>query len=234
MENANITILLVEDHRDLAETVILYLENAGLAVDYAADGLTALHLATVNQYDALVLDVMLPGLDGFTLCQRLRDEAGLVIPILMLTARDTLEDKAQGFDGGADDYLVKPFNLPELEMRLRAAVRRYRGDWQEQVLVVGALRLDVRGQRAQRGSLALRLKPTGFRMLRILMRESPKLVTREALEHELWGDSLPDSDALRSHLYQLRKALDKPFRVPMIETVAGMGVRLVEAPADLV
>lgn len=127
----NAKLLLVEDHRPLAETVGLFLENAGFTLDYAADGLTALHLGTVNAYDAIILDVMLPGLDGFQICKRLREDAGVSTPILMLTARDQLPDKLRGFAEGADDYLIKPFDLPELAARINALIRRERGEMRE-------------------------------------------------------------------------------------------------------
>ena len=221
------TVLLVEDHLPLAETVTLFLENAGYVVDYAADGLSAVNLATVNRYDALILDIMLPGLSGFEICHQLRVDAGLDTPILMLTARDRLEDKLKGFSEGADDYLIKPFDLPELDARLQALIRRQRGELDTQELVIGALRFDPKTMTVTREGKLIRLKPTGYRILKVLMRESPKMVTREALEHELWGDTIPDSDTLRSHLYQLRKAIDKPFDEPMIHTLPGVGVKLV-------
>jgi DNA-binding response OmpR family regulator len=226
-EHLNATILLVEDHTALAETVTLYLENAGYTLDYSADGLTALHLASVNQYDAIVLDIMLPGINGFEICHKLRSDAMISTPILMLTARDLLEDRLRGFQEGADDYLVKPFDLAELDARLQALIRRQRGELIEKLMQVGDLTLNPRTMSATRQGQELKLKPTGYRLLKILMRESPGMVTREALEREVWGDMIPDSDALRSHLYQLRKALDKPFDKSMIQTSPGVGVKLV-------
>ena len=118
------TVLLVEDHQELAETVGAFLESSGYIVDYAGDGLSAMHLAVTEPFDAIVLDVMLPGLDGLEVCRRLRADAQLATPIIMLTARDQLDDKLKGFDVGADDYLVKPFDMPELEARLDALIRR--------------------------------------------------------------------------------------------------------------
>ncbi len=232
MEKVNATVLLVEDHKPLAETVTLYLENAGYTVDYAADGLTALHLGSVNRYDALILDVMLPGIDGFEICHKLREDAGIATPILMLTARDQLDDKLRGFREGADDYLVKPFDLPELDARLQALIRRQRGEIDERILQVGPLQLNTRTMTAEREGQSIRLTPTGYKILKILMRESPNLVPREALEHELWGEMIPDSDTLRSHLYQLRKSIDKPFSSPLIHTLQGLGVKLVPDNKD--
>jgi DNA-binding response OmpR family regulator len=218
------SILLVEDHPVLAETVGEYLTARGYEVDYAADGLLAMHLAVTRPFDAIVLDIMLPGLDGFEVCQRLRRDARLTTPILVLTARDRLDDKLRGFDSGADDYLVKPFDLPELVARIEALLRRRRG--LASVYTVGDLTLDLETHEVRRGGLEIRLSRTLFEMLRILMRESPKIVPRETLERELWGDDLPDSDTLRSHLYNLRRAVDKPFDTPLIETLAGRGYRI--------
>ncbi len=232
MKPVNANLLLVEDHKPLAETVGLFLENAGFTVDYAADGLTALHLGTVNTYDAIILDIMLPGLDGFEICRRLRADAGISTPILMLTARDQLDDKLRGFSEGADDYLLKPFDLPELSARLNALIRRQRGDLQEKTLQVEDLVMDLRTLTVTRQNKPLRLTPTGFRILKVLMRESPALVRREDLEREIWGDEPPDSDTLRSHLYQLRKAVDKPFAHPLMHTQQGLGFRLGREPAE--
>jgi len=231
MNDYHATILLAEDHKALAETVTHFLENVQYAVDYAADGLTALHLGTVNRYDAIILDIMLPGMDGFDICHRLRQDAGIVTPIIMLTARDHLTDKLRGFREGADDYLVKPFDLPELDARLQALIRRQRGDIDEKVVVQGDLQVNTRTREVSRQGQSLHLTPTGYKILRILMRQSPNIVSREELEHELWGEMIPDSDTLRSHIYQLRKIVDKPFSQPIIQTLQGVGLRLLPAKA---
>jgi DNA-binding response OmpR family regulator len=223
------TVLLVEDHHELAETVGAYLESSGYVVDYAADGLSAMHLAVTEPFDAIVLDVMLPGLDGLEVCRRLRSDAQLTTPIIMLTARDQLDDKLKGFDVGADDYLVKPFDMPELEARLEALIRRGKGI--ASTYRVGDLTLDGETLEVKRGDTPLKLSRTSFEILKILMRESPKVVSRETLERELWGDEPPDSDALRSHLYNLRRAIDRPFDTPLLETLSGRGYR-VRAPDD--
>ena len=217
-------ILLVEDHADLAETVGDYLEAKGYAVDYARDGLLAMHLAVTESFDAIILDIMLPGLNGIEVCRRLRKDAQLTTPILMLTARDQLEDKLQGFDVGADDYLVKPFELPELVARIEALIRRTRG--LASTYSVGDLTMNLDTMEVFRDSTEIKLSRTLFDILRILLRESPKVVPRDAIERELWGDDLPDSDTLRSHLYNLRRAVDRPFDVPLIETLAGRGYRI--------
>lgn len=233
MSTLNTTILLIEDHKNLAEAVGNYLEGCGFTMDFAYDGLTGMHLATTNLYDAIVLDIALPGIDGFEICSRLRKDAHISTPILMLTARDQLDDKLKGFETGADDYLVKPFDMPELEARILALIRRERGELDKAIYSVHDLEFNIRSMQVTRAGKSIQLSPTCLRILRILMRESPKLVTREQIEHELWGDFVPDSDTLRSHLYKLRRAIDKPFDVSLLETRQGVGYRLVPpATAD--
>jgi DNA-binding response OmpR family regulator len=222
------SILLIEDHRDIAEMVGSYLEARGYALDYAADGITGLHLAVVNEYDAIILDLMLPGMDGLSLCRKLREEARRDTPLLMLTARDTQQDKVTGLDVGADDYLVKPFDIRELDARVRALVRRRRGAIAAEVLRVADLTLDTGTLEAQRNGKKLNLTPIALKMLTVLMRASPRVVNRHDLEREVWGDILPDSDTLRSHLYMLRKIIDKPFEKPLLHTVHSTGYRLAD------
>ena len=224
-------ILLVEDHRDLAETISMSLEESGFVLDYAADGWQALQLATTEVFDAIVLDIMLPGIDGYTVCRKLRKEYGLDTPVLMLTARDQIEDKLAGFEHGADDYLIKPFQMAELEARLTALISRRRGTIASSLIEHKGLSFDTRTRIVKRAGVSIDLSPTGFRILRILLRESPGVVTRETLENELWGDDVPDSDALRSHIYILRKAVDRPFEKEhgsLIKTVKGVGLKIEE------
>jgi DNA-binding response OmpR family regulator len=229
--NEGASLLLIEDHRDIAEMVGAFLERRSYVVDYASDGVTGLHLAVANDYDVIVLDLMLPGLDGLELCERLRQDAHKDTPILMLTARDTLQDKLSGLDAGADDYLIKPFAIQELEARVRALLRRRRGQVAPEVLQVGDLTLDTGTLEVRRGDELLTLTPIGLKILAVLMRASPRVVSRRELEREVWGDILPDSDTLRSHLYNLRKVIDKPFTTPLLHTVHGAGYRLVEHDA---
>lgn len=226
----NLSLLLVEDHRQLAQSVLEFLEQQGASVDYAGDARLARELLREHHYDLILLDIMLPGEDGYSLCNYLRKELTLTTPVIFLTARDHLDDKLEGFSRGGDDYLVKPFALPELLARVQAQVRRNRGEVAPHVLKVSDLELDPARQEVRRNGQVLKLSPTAFRILRILMRESPRVVSRDQLEQELWGDLVPDSDALRSHLYNLRKAIDKPFPVPLLETLPGVGfaVRLTE------
>jgi DNA-binding response OmpR family regulator len=220
------SLLLVEDHHDIAEMVVAYLERRDYAVDYAADGITGLHLAVSNDYDALILDLMLPGLDGLELCRKLRTDARRDVPILMLTARDTLDDKIHGLDAGADDYLIKPFAINELEARIRALIRRHRGHVAPEVLQVGDLSLDNATLRVERGGQVLSLTPIGLKILTVLMRASPRVISRRELERQVWGDIMPDSDTLRSHLYNLRKSIDKPFATHLLHTLPGKGYQL--------
>jgi DNA-binding response OmpR family regulator len=219
-------VLLIEDHRDIAGAIVEFLEHRGFAIDYAPDGVSGLHLAVTNTYDVIVLDVMLPGLDGLAVCRRLREEARNDTPLLMLTARDTVEDKITGLSAGADDYLVKPFEVRELEARIRSLLRRHRGAVAQEIYSVADLTLDTGTLRVTRAGQPLTLTPIGLRLLAVLMRASPRVVTRQQLEREVWGDLLPDSDTLRSHLYTLRKAIDKPFVRKLLHTMPGSGYRL--------
>ena len=221
-------VLIIEDNRNISEMVGEYLEGRGFEIDYAVDGIDGYRLASENTYDAIVLDLMLPRLDGVEVCKRLRSEARKATPILMLTARDTLDDKLTGLSSGADDYLTKPFAIRELEARLHALIRRDRRQIGAESLRIGDLELDPGAMRATRDGVELQLSPIGLRLLSILMRESPRVVSRQEIEREIWGDDLPDSDTLRSHLYNLRKVVDKPFGHPLLHTVQGAGYRVAD------
>ena len=225
-------ILIVEDNPDILANALDYLQLKGFIVDCAQDGLGGLHLAATQTYDLIVLDVMLPGIDGFQICRRLREDARLDVPVIMLTARDTLYDRIRGFGTGADDYLVKPFALSELHARIQAVLRRARGGRSHE-LRVGDLSFDVETLQVRRAGRTLKPHPFGLKLLEILMRKSPAVVRREELERELWGDDCPDSDSLRSHIHQLRQIVDKPFGSPLLHTVHGIGYRLAETADDL-
>lgn len=220
-------ILLVEDNRDILANLVDYLSIKGYSVDCAQDGLSGLHLAASEHYDLIVLDVMLPGIDGYTLCRRLRDDARRDTPVIMLTARDQLDDRLQGFRSGADDYLLKPFALSELAARIEAVLRRSQGGGRRS-LQVGDLSYDLDTLEVSRGGRPLKLNPIGLKLLAVLMQKSPHVLRREVLEEALWGDHCPDSDSLRSHVHQLRQVIDKPFATPLLQTVHGVGYRLAE------
>jgi DNA-binding response OmpR family regulator len=222
-------ILVVEDHRDIAENIGDYLGPKGHEIDYAADGVTGLHLAVTNSYDVIVLDLMLPALDGLALCRKLREEAKRDTPVLMLTARDQLDDKVEGFRAGADDYLVKPFALKELEIRLEALRRRGTSAVTSRALKVGDLEFDPDTQVVKRGGKRLELNPSLRRLLGVLMTHTNRVVRRDELEATLWGEDRPDADVLRAHIYALRSIIDKPFERKLLHTVHGTGYRLSDA-----
>lgn len=221
-------VLVVEDNREIAEVIGEFLRSAGYDFEMASDGITGLHLAVTKTYDVIVLDVMLPGMDGLQLCRKLRGDAKNSTPLLMLTARDTLDEKLQGLEAGADDYMVKPFELRELEARLRALLRRSRRLSSAETLVVGGLKFEKSTLKVIRDDKELSISPLGLRLLDVLMRESPRVVSRLEIEKEVWGDGMPDSDTLRSHMYNLRRVIDKPFAYPLLHTIPGMGYRLAD------
>lgn len=225
-------ILVIEDNKDILVNILDYLALKGFTTDCAQDGLSGLHLATSEQYDLIVLDLMLPGLDGYQVCQRLREEGRQSTPIIMLTARDTLDDRLQGFKVGADDYLVKPFALSELVARIEAVLRRAGGE-SGHLLEVEDLRLDLDTLQVSRGGTVLKVSPAGLKILELLMRKSPAVVRRRAMEQALWDDEVPVGDSLRSHIHQLRQVIDKPFTKPLLHTVHKVGYRLTGAGSAL-
>ena len=217
-------ILLIEDQRDIAANIWDYLEFRGFVMDHAADGITGQRMALDGGYDVVILDLGLPKLDGLDLCRNLR-AAGRDTPVLMLTARDTLDDKLAGFARGADDYLVKPFAMAELEARVRALHRRGRlqhGD----LLRVADLTLDPIELQVERAGQKLTLTRAGFVLLDTLMRQSPHVVRHSDLVHALWGEGGGDIATLHTHLSVLRSAVDRPFSVPLLHTVHGFGYRI--------
>lgn len=225
----SIRVLIIEDHRDIAEMLYDYFERRDYELDYASDGRMGFNLASQNEYDIILLDLMLPQMDGLDVCRKLREECKNYTPILMMTARDSLQDKVTGLDIGADDYLVKPFEILELEARIKALMRRKGQITQREVLQVADLELDTGTLEVTRAGTQIYLSPIGLKILTILMRESPKVVSRNQLEHEIWGDILPDSDTLRSHMYNLRKQIDKPFDTPLLQTIQSRGYRIGDA-----
>ncbi|MET0282031.1 MAG: response regulator transcription factor [Steroidobacteraceae bacterium] len=225
-------LLVIEDNRQLVANLFDYFESRGHVLDVAPDGVTGLHLAVSQPYDALILDWMLPRMEGPEVLRRLRADHGSEVPVIMLTARDELPDKIAGFRAGADDYLTKPFALPELEVRLEALMVRAKGRNPRKVLAVADLTLDLATLEAQRGGRPLHLYPACRKLLDVLMRASPGAVTRQQLEFALWGDELPDGDLLRSHIYELRRSVDGPFQQKLIHTLPRVGYRLGVAAAD--
>lgn len=224
---APIRVLIVEDNRDICENIAEYLEKHSYVVDFAFDGISAMYLALTNPFDVIVLDLMLPGMDGLSFCKKLRADAKVETPVLMLTARDTLDDKLKGFEAGADDYLVKPFALQELHARLQALCKRSQGKT-DNLLTVGDLTMNRSTLQVHRAGQRIDLTPAGMRLLQRLMEEAPSVVARDDLETLLWADERPDGDALRSHLYKLRQAIDRPFDSPLIHTVHRIGYRIAE------
>lgn len=218
-----IRVLLVEDNQSLVANVFAYLEPRHVLLDAARDGLSGLQLALEPGYNVVVLDWMLPRLDGLSVLARLR-ALGSEVPVLLLTARSELPDKLAGFRSGADDYLTKPFAISELEARIQALALRRRGH--KQLLEVADLRYNVSTQEVSRAGVALHLHTGCKKLLELLMRESPGVVPKTRLEAALWGEDLPDRDMLRSHIYELRKRIDGSHPVKLLHTVARLGYRL--------
>jgi DNA-binding response OmpR family regulator len=224
-------ILIIEDNPDIAGNIGDYLELHKHIVDFASDGVMGLRLAIENSFDAIILDINLPRMDGFELCHKLREEHQLDTPVLMLTARDSLADKVTGFQLGAWDYLIKPFEMKELALRLDALKLRLIPE-RSRDLSVGDLTLNLNAWQATRAGKNLDLHRASLRVLEMLMRASPNPVSRQDLEHLLWGDHPPGSDPLRSHMYELRRELDKPYKFKMLKTMRGIGFSLHPEESD--
>ncbi|TPW14967.1 MAG: winged helix family two component transcriptional regulator [Halothiobacillaceae bacterium] len=221
----SLRVLIIEDDADLAANLYDYLEAKGHIPDTAGDGVTGLHFAITHAYDVIIMDITMPGMDGLTACHKLREEADIHTPILMLTARDTLKDKLAGFERGADDYLVKPFALQELLARLLALSRR-RHEMDNKEWRVGDLIFNSKTLVVVRDNKTITLTPTGLKILEVLLRNSPNVVTRQQIETAIWGDNPPDSDALRAHMHTLRAAIDRPFPQQLIQTLHGIGFKI--------
>ena len=219
--------LIVEDHLKMASLIRRGLRKEGMAADVAGNGEDALGRAQATEYDAIILDLMLPGIDGFEVCRRLR-EAGVWTPILMLTARDAVRDRVAGLDGGADDYLTKPFSYAELLARLRALVRRGPVERPAE-LRIGDLRLDPARRQVWRGEAEIGLSPKEFSILETFMRRPGEVLSRfQLLEHAWDYDYENRSNIVDSYIRLLRRKIDRPFGVQTIETVRGVGYRLKE------
>ncbi|MGB0894375.1 MAG: response regulator transcription factor [Parashewanella sp.] len=221
-------VLVVDDDDDILSTIIDNLEQQGMQTDCASNGQQACNLHIKNEYDVIVLDVMMPGIDGLSTCQKLRQK-GCTAPILFLTARDTIEDKINGFEAGADDYLVKPFYMSELICRIRALSQRLSKHSLTQIKH-GDIVMDLEQKWVERAGIRLTLSSIQFKIIKILMLQYPKIVSKDQLKDELWGDEPPESDSLRSLIYQLRQIIDKPFSSNVLETIRGQGIGL-KAPS---
>jgi len=218
-------VLLIEDNRRLSDSLRLTLQDDGYVVDAAYDGLEGEELATLATYDVIILDVMLPEKDGLAVCRALRKKH-VNVPILMLTARDALQDRVSGLDSGADDYLVKPFEVDELRARIRALLRRESTE-RSALLAVADLELDPATHAVRRGDRSIELTAKEFALLEYLVRHPNRLVTREMAEEHLWSyDHTIASNVVDVYIRRLRRKIDDPSPVKLIETVRGVGYRI--------
>lgn len=218
-------ILVVEDNKDIHDNLLEFLELRGHHAVGALDGLSGLHLAASQPFDAIILDIMLPGVDGNQICHSLRTHSRSGVAIVMLSARDELSDRLTGFNVGADDYITKPFAMAEVLARIEAIVAR-RNRQPNRVLTLHDLRFDLDTLEVSRAGQPLKLNPTNLKLLEVLMRRSPHLVQRRELEEVLWGRDVPSSDSLRSNIHMMRRTLDKAFDLPLLHTVHGLGYKL--------
>lgn len=229
MKTTELKILIVEDNVAISKNIAAFFESKNILLDFAYDGVQACHLALNDFYHVVVLDIAMPKMDGLTVCKQLREKSERHIPIIMLTARDSLDDKLTGFAQGADDYLTKPFALEELYVRCLALAQRHMLN-QPKVLSLGEgvqrLTLDSTTKKVIRNNQNIHLQPIPFAILQALMEAHPRAITRSELCQRIWGEEQTSSDALRSHLYQLRKAIDKPFDHAVIKTIHGVGFGL--------
>ncbi|NVJ70965.1 MAG: response regulator transcription factor [Alphaproteobacteria bacterium] len=221
-------VLIVEDNLDIQANIAEYLEE-DYSLDFAYSGDQGLELAVGGSYDVIVLDVMLPGRDGLEVCAAYRCAAGLQAPIIMLTARDTIDDKEAGFEAGADDYLVKPFSLRELKMRIDALARRPKSRNAPR-LAFGSVALDVSDQSIQSLAGTAPLHEKEARIFALLLEAAPEVVSTADISYALWGEEPPESGALRTHIYNLRKALSGLGVQDILQTVRGKGYALKDKP----
>lgn len=217
-----IRVLVVEDNREILGNITFFLETRNYVVDCADNAMTAMHLIGNNQYDVIVLDIMLPGgADGYDICRNMR-QCHNATPVIMLTAKDSIEERLQGFDVGADDYLIKPFSLDELEARISAVYKRSVGSTSK-LLRVADLSFNTDTYEVVRGGEKIELHPTLYKLLEVLMRQSPNVVRKELLEAAVWGDDLPESNVLKTTIHMLRRKIDTPFDDELIHTMRGIG-----------
>ncbi|KFI13178.1 chemotaxis protein CheY [Vibrio sp. B183] len=224
-------ILVVEDNEELQGILADFLEVKEAEVDFASNGLLGLNLALKHEFDAIILDVMMPKKDGMQVAKELR-ENGITTPILMLTALNGQQDLLAGFESGVDDFVSKPFQFPELEVRLISLIKRYKGNVTRTRLNYGDLSIEEKTHRVTRLGIELDLTPATYQILLMLVKAKGEVVSRDSLIQQLWGEDAPDKDILRSHIYLLRNALDKPFDYPMLVTVPKFGFKLVTDHVD--
>lgn len=220
MELNNLQLLLVEDDIDLATAIIDYFELDNIQCDHAANGISGLSLIKKNNYDAIILDLNLPKMNGLSVCEHMRSQ-GIDTPVLMLTAQNTLRDKLAGFAKGADDYLIKPFAMQELIVRIQVLAQRRSG--QVSKIKVDNLELNIEQGTVERDSRRLKLSPIGYKILEALMRASPSPLSREKLIQRVWGDGAPDCNSLKVHMFNLRKVVDGNGNNKLIHTLIGRG-----------
>lgn len=234
--NGALKILVIEDNHSIAKQLIEFLEGLSWQVDYADNGQLGISLALSAPFDLVILDLGLPDIDGLDVCQQIKSQSSVNIPILMLTARDAFEDKAKGYNLGADDYVTKPFEFRELALRCEALTRR-QNLYQDKLLKIGELTLHLNEQKVTRLNFPVTLNATAFKILLCLAQAYPQPVSRSMLTHKIWGDNPPNSNALKSHIYNLRTGLHnsvKPTKakVPIIKTITNIGYKLVLESAD--
>lgn len=222
---AELSILLIEDNLTIARQLSEFFEGHNWVVDYASNGAQGIDLALTQNYDVIILDLNLPDIDGLKVCEQIKQQAKVNPPILMLTARDAFEDKAQGYGIGADDYVTKPFEFRELALRCQALARRHNLH-QSHSIEIGELFIEQNECIAKRQQQTLKLTNIGFKILLTLAKAYPQAVSRSNLIFRVWGDTPPDTDALRTHIYSLRNALDKPFKTSMLTTITNVGYKL--------
>ncbi len=224
-------LLLVEDEARVARFIARGLREQAYAVDLATNGDDALYQAAINTYDAIILDVMIPQKDGFAVCRELRAE-GSRVPVLMLTARDAVEDRITGLDTGADDYLTKPFEFGELLARLRALLRRG-GELRATIINVADLTIDTRGQQARRAGRLINLTTKEYALLEYLVRNAGRVVGREEIAEHVWDETFdPFSNLIEVYINRLRHKIDEPFDAPLIHTRRGAGYVLQTSPVE--
>ncbi|ABV85663.1 response regulator transcription factor [Shewanella pealeana] len=218
-------VLIVDDSHNLSETIADYLELEGMIIDCAYHGEAAINLVSENSYDVIIMDIMMPKIDGITAVRKLREELYCNTPILFLTAKDSLDDKVAAFKAGGDDYLLKPFAMEELSLRLHALSNR--GPRQDiGTLSFADIKINTQTDVVTRGEQPIKLSRIQLKILKVLLKRAPSIVSRQDVTDAVWGDESPPSDALRSHIYGLRTALDKGFEQSRLETIHGQGYRL--------